>query len=127
MPLIVTSRYPPKLHFRDKFRPVGSSASELVLKALREGSLDPDTHWSYEDIIDPHPMSAPIRRTAIHEAIKLQNLEAICFLMQNGADLSRASQDGLLPLHAALYEGDEEIFFTLLEGGANLETASNYE
>lgn len=66
-------------------------------------------------------------RTAIHEAIKLHNIEAIRLFIRHGADSNKASHDGLVPLHAALCEGYEEVFFTLLENGATLEAAAHYE
>lgn len=55
---MLNSKYPPKLHFKDKFHRGGSSASKLVQKALEDRLLDPNTLWAYEDIIDPHPISA---------------------------------------------------------------------
>ncbi|KAF4885691.1 Ankyrin-repeat domain containing transcription coregulator asaA [Colletotrichum fructicola] len=161
--------YPPKLHFRDRFHVGGRSASELVKKALEDRLLDPNALWTYEDIINPDPISAPNEyedtwqrwntplhlallcfdyesakiilrhpaakpniynaegRTAIHEAVKLHNIEAIRFFIHHGADPNKASQDGLVPLHAALYEGYEEVFFALLENGATLEAATHYE
>lgn len=167
--IIPDSTYPPKLHFRDKFHRGGSSASELVQKAIEDRRLNPNTLWTYEDIIDPHPTSAPNEygdtwqrwntplhlallcfdyesakiilrhpraepniynaegRTAIHEAVKLHNIEAIRLFIHHGADPNKASQDGLVPLHAALYEGYEEVFFALLENGATLEAATHYE
>ncbi|KAF4832097.1 Ankyrin-repeat domain containing transcription coregulator asaA [Colletotrichum tropicale] len=62
--------------------------------------------------------------TAIHEAVKRHNLEGVCFLIRHDADPNSPSQAGLVPFHAACYEGDEKPFFAPLKEGATLKAAA---
>lgn len=64
--------------------------------------------------------------TPLHEAIDHRKFGDIPFLIQHGADTKKPSRDGHVPLHLALRDGNEELFFDLLEHGASLQAAAHF-
>lgn len=62
--------------------------------------------------------------TALHEAIDHRRPSNIWFLLRHGADPNKPSRDGRVPLHLAVRDGDEELFFNLINSGATLWAAS---
>lgn len=64
--------------------------------------------------------------TPLHEAIDHRKFGDIPFLIQHGADANKPSRDGHVPLHLALRDGNEELFFDLLEHGASLQAAAHF-
>lgn len=64
--------------------------------------------------------------TPLHEAIDHRKFGDIPFLIRHGADPNKPSRDGHVPLHLALRDGNEELFFDLLEHGASLQAAEHF-
>ncbi|KAF4928275.1 Ankyrin-repeat domain containing transcription coregulator asaA [Colletotrichum viniferum] len=123
---MLNSKYPPKLHFRDKFHPGGGSASELVQKALKDG-LDPNTIRTYEDIIDPHPPSAPNEygetwrrfNTPLHLALLCFDYESARIILRHGGDPSIYNLEGRTAIHEAVKRHNLEGIGFLIRHGAD--------
>ena len=60
-------------------------------------------------------------KTALHEAIEAENIEAMYFLIKNGADINAPTASGITPLHFACIKRSKEknsIIKLLLQFGA---------
>ncbi|KAF0321254.1 HET domain-containing protein [Colletotrichum asianum] len=126
------SQYPPKLHFRDRFHAEGrSSASELVQKALQNG-LDPNTLWTFEDIIDPNPTTAPNRyaytwqrwNTPLHLALLCFDYESARVILHHGGDPNIYNGEGRTAIHEAIKRQNLEGVRFLIRHGADPDRAS---
>lgn len=65
--------------------------------------------------------------TALREAIDHNRSDSARFLLRHGADPNRPSPDSQVPLHLALRNGDEDLFFDLINAGATVEAARHFE
>lgn len=63
--------------------------------------------------------------TALHEAARLGQLEAVDVLLKAGADVNCRDEDGLTPLHSAAVWDNEEMASRLLDAGANISSRGN--
>jgi ankyrin repeat protein len=61
----------------------------------------------------------------LHSAVANQNLEIVCMLIENGADLNTVQNGGFTALHSAAYNGQIEMVKLLIEAGANPKTKNN--
>jgi ankyrin repeat protein len=64
----------------------------------------------------------------IHQAIELNNLEVLYYIVENGADVNLLNYDGNTPLLMAIEQQNLEIIQYLVENGAdvNLENGDRY-
>ncbi|KAF4873432.1 Ankyrin-repeat domain containing transcription coregulator asaA [Colletotrichum siamense] len=126
------STYPPKLHFKDKFHRGGSSASELVQKAIEDRRLNPNTLWTYEDIIDPHPTSAPNEygdtwqrwNTPLHLALLCFDYESAKILLRHDGDPNIYNAEGRTAIHEAIKLHNIEAIRFFIHHGADPNKAS---
>ncbi|XP_072180508.1 uncharacterized protein [Diadema setosum] len=51
-------------------------------------------------------------------------MQIACYLIQKGADVNEASEDGMTPLHIAIQKGDLELFTCLVDNGADADAAA---
>ncbi len=59
--------------------------------------------------------------TLLHSASKAGNMELVCLLIQEGADVNAQDEDGESPLHGAMARSDNyNVVRTLIENGADL-------
>lgn len=58
--------------------------------------------------------------TALVQAIKLLNIDAVEVLLQAGADPNKATKKGVTPISAAAHKGQVAIMTLLLNGGAQV-------
>lgn len=59
-------------------------------------------------------------KTALHTAVRNGNVEAVKFLLQNGADPSRLDNDDSTPLHLALFKEHVDVLSILIKSDATL-------
>ena len=61
----------------------------------------------------------PMRVQALHSAVAARSAPIVRMLLEAGAPVNEAQQDGWTPLHGAVHNGDVEIVRQLLERGAD--------
>lgn len=100
--------------------PTVKSASNTWFMAASSGSkADLDAALKSGDSINAHESSD--RNTPLHVAAMAGNVEAVRFMLANGANADALDEDGRTALMMALHNNQQPAATALIEGGANLE------
>ena len=117
--MMVTNRTRNSLHWSLGF-PKTVSAEAEIFKSARSGLID-----NVKRLLSLGKASAKdttiFGTTLLHSASRLGNLELVCLLIQEGADVNAQDEDGESPLHGAIARSDNyDVARTLIENGAEL-------
>jgi ankyrin repeat protein len=98
----------PSNHLTEAYTPIFAAAVggdlTTVRKAVdREPTLLKSTEWD--------------NATLLHDAVSQKRRAIVAYLLDKGADVNAATNDGLTPLHMAAQNGDIAIIGLLLEPG----------
>jgi len=96
------------------------SPSPGIMEAIRSGDVD-----SVSRIIEKDPQAVQQRdkslRTPLHEAAEQGRLEITSLLIEAGAPLSPADDQGFTPLHRAVFKGHPGVAKLLISRGAGVD------
>ncbi|KAJ3548512.1 hypothetical protein NM208_g978 [Fusarium decemcellulare] len=123
------SRYPKKV---PPWKDTTVNEVEEVRAAIKDG-LDPNIHWSEEDLVIPQPKSGcvippyvedsetwPHFNTPLHRAIRFSDFESAQLLLQHGADVNLYNSIGRTALHEAVWNHDHDAIRFLLAHNADV-------
>ncbi|XP_014785273.1 ankyrin-3 [Octopus bimaculoides] len=66
-------------------------------------------------------------KTLLQKMVTINKLEAVRFLLENGALVNKCDESGMAPLHMAVISGHKTIVSILLEFGANINQINKFE
>ena len=102
-----------------------TSKNPLYLAAIRGAALSIMRKLVEEDGIDVNMTSNTTNRTALLGASAMGHLSIVQYLLQHGADLHKADNNGVSPLFVAAQGGYLPVVRLLVEQGANKDETDN--
>lgn len=108
------------------------------VKAALENGLDPNIHWSEEELVYPRRKTGcviycyvdnkdkawPHFNTPLHRAMYFSDFEAATYLLENGANIDLHNAIGMTPLHEAVWDKDHAAVRFLLEHHADVDAVT---
>jgi len=116
---------PVAFRIHDKLLKLKLKLGNLFVEAALESDL-----YALKDLLENYKVPVDVDHksmpgfTALHLACRKGRLEAVEWLLENGADIEKTDEKGRTALYHAVKGGEEEILRFLIKKGANLDTTT---
>ena len=102
--------------------PKGTATTAMVMAAVSANDIE--ELESLIQTMDPNAIHGRLRRTALHQAARLNRVQCARILIQNGAIVDQEDGKGDNPIHLACWEGHVEVTKLFLSSGADIDALS---